>query len=56
MENLAMDVAELHAQLFRFREEVFNTTSIRREETATKEEAIKVCRTLNRTLRKQFRF
>ena len=36
-----MDVAKLSAQLFRLREEVFNTTSIRHEETATKEKAIK---------------
>ena len=41
MENLTMYVAELSAQLFRLREEVFNTTSIRHEETATNEETIK---------------
>ena len=36
-----MDVAELSAQLFRLRKEVFNTTSILHEETATNEKAIK---------------
>ena len=41
MEKLARELAELSAQLFRLRKEVFNTTSIRHEETATNEEAIK---------------
>ena len=41
MEYLAMEVAELSAQLSRIREEVSNATSILHEETATNEEAIK---------------
>ena len=41
MEYLAMEVAELFAQLSRIREKVSNATSIRHEETATNEEAIK---------------
>ena len=41
MEYLAMEVAELFTQLSRIREEVSNATSIRHEETATNEEAIK---------------
>ena len=40
MENLAMEVAELSAQLSLFQEEVSNATSVRHEE-ATNEEAIK---------------
>ena len=36
-----MDVAELSDQLFRLREEVSSTTSIRHEEKATNEETIK---------------
>ena len=41
MENLAMEVAELSAQVSRLQEDVSNATSIRHEETATNEEAIK---------------
>ena len=41
MNNLAMEVAELSAQLSRLRKEVFSATSMRHEETATNEEAIK---------------
>lgn len=41
MEKLAMEVAELSAQVSRLQEEVSNATSIRHEETATNEEAIK---------------
>ena len=41
MENLAMEVAELSAQVSRLREEVSNANLIRHEETATNEEAIK---------------
>ena len=41
MEYLAMEVAELFAQLSRIREEVSNATSIHHEERATNEEAIK---------------
>ena len=41
MENLAMEVAEISAQVSRLREEVCNANFIRHEETATNEEAIK---------------
>ena len=41
MENLAMEVAEISAQVSRPREEVSNANLIRHEETATNEEAIK---------------
>ena len=41
MENLAMEVAELSAQLSRLRQEVSNANLIRHEETATNEEDIK---------------
>ena len=41
MENLAMEVAEISAQVSRLREEVSNANLIRHEETATNEEAIK---------------
>ena len=41
MNNLAMEVAELSAQLSRLRKEVFSATSMRHEETATNEKAIK---------------
>ena len=41
MENVAMEVAELSAQVSRLREEVSNADLICYEETATKEEAIK---------------
>ena len=41
MENLAMEVAEISAQVSRLREEVCNANLIRHEETATNEEAIK---------------
>ena len=39
MENLAMEVAELSAQLSRLREEEPNATSIHHEEAAINEEA-----------------
>ena len=41
MENVAMEVAALSAQVSRFREEASNANPIRHEETATNEEAIK---------------
>ena len=41
MENLAMDVGNSSTSLFRLREEVLNTISIRHEEMATNEETIK---------------
>ena len=41
MDNLAMEVAELSAQVSQLQEEVSNATSIRHEETATNEEAVK---------------
>ena len=41
MEKMARELTEFSDQLFRLREEVSNTTSIRHEETATNEETIK---------------
>ena len=38
---MARELAEFSDQLFRLREEISNTTSIRHEETATNEETIK---------------